>query len=338
MAVKKKKSGKLTIRDVAEEVGVSVTTVSYVLNNKGSVSEEVRKKVQKAAKKLGYTGNRAARAMKMGRFHIIGLIIPNIENPFFPSLAQAILQACQLRGYQVFMVDTEGSLDNQVEAIRGLLSQGVDGIIIFPVNDQETLPKNLGDIPLVVLDRDWQSFDRVQAEYTNGGELIAKHLMALGHKRFGLLDGPQDVLSSRDRTEGFIAALQGGCEVVWRIEHAFRMELAEQAQQALRDQSVTAIVCGNDLIAIAALSYLQSQGIRVPKDVSVVGFDDINLARLMSPALSTVKMPTHAMGAEAVNLLLRRLDQADAPVSTTRVLLGVEPSFRASSGEASGGA
>lgn len=330
MSGEARKKTRTTVHDVANAAGVSIATVSYVLNNRGSVSDDVRKKVRKAATKLGYQRNRAARAMKMGRSSIIGLVIPNIENPFFATLAQAVLQECQRKDYQVFLVDTEGSHESETKAIEGLVSQGVDGIIVFPIDDSVLRSVSKAELPVVVLDRDTPELDLVQAEYREGGRLLAEHLQLLGHKRFGLLDGPQFVTSARERSEGFVDALGKGTKVVWREDHPFEMTLTESAKKLLSKDNVTAIFCGNDLIALAAIAFLRSIGISTPADVSVVGFDDIRFAEMMSPALTTVRMPVANMGVEAVNLLVRRLQQAEPSTSRNRIVLDVEMVVRES--------
>lgn len=325
---------RVTLHDVADAAGVSIATVSYVLNGQGSVSEEVRREVKRAAKKLGYRQNRAARAMKMGRSNILGLVIPNIENPFFATLAQAVLKESQTREYQVFLVDTEGSHKSEKKAMQGLIAQGVDGIIVFPIDDSQLRISGNTEVPVVVLDRDTPDLDLVQAEYYEGGRLLAAHLQDLGHRRIGLLEGPRVVTSARDRTRGLIENLGAEQSIVWREEHPFALELSDAARKMLDRDDVTAVVCGNDLIAIAAISYLQSQGRSVPGELSVTGFDDISFAPMVSPPLTTVRMPIAGMGKEAVNLLIRRV-QSDEPEATrSRLVLDVDLIVRGSTGKA----
>ena len=198
---------RVTVHDVAKAAGVSIATVSYVLNDSGSISDEVRKKVRKIANKLGYRQNRAARAMKMGRSDIIGLVIPNIENPFFSTLAQSILLEAQRHNFQVFLIDTEGSHKTEQKAIQGLVQQGVDGIIVFPIDDSDPVDGKVLGVPVVVLDRESRDNDLVQAEYAEGGRILAEHLLGLGHTRFGILEGPQVASSARQRSDGFTNAV-----------------------------------------------------------------------------------------------------------------------------------
>ena len=321
---------RVTLHDVAAAADVSIATVSYVLNNQGSVSEDVRKTVRRTAKKLGYQQNRAARAMKMGRSNIIGLVIPNIENPFFATVAQSVLAESQKRGYQVFLVDTEGSHESEAKAVQGLAAQGVDGVIVFPVDDSELTTSNRTLVPVVVLDRDTPDLDLVQAEYYEGGRLLAEHLVSLGHKRFAILEGPRVVSSVRSRTQGFAESLNNDSRIVWQIEHPFVMQLTEDARQRLQEPGFSALVCGNDLIAMAAIAYFRDSEIAVPNEVSVVGFDDIPFASVVTPSLTTIQMPIANMGKEAVNLLIRRLQEKEERRGRSRVVLDVELVIRES--------
>ncbi|MDE0452662.1 MAG: LacI family DNA-binding transcriptional regulator [Gammaproteobacteria bacterium] len=328
-ATRPRKSQRVTVRDIADAAGVSIATVSYVLNGRGAISEETKRRIQKVVKRLGYRQNQAARTMKTGRTAIIGLVFPNIENPFFASLARSILNEAQLSGYQTFLVDTEGSHDREREVVTGLLQHGVDGIVWFPVDDEDTLTNVGVDVPLVVLDRELPGQDLVQAEYYAGGTTTAEYLIALGHRRFGLLEGPQAVGNARERSKGFVDAVGDSSKIAWRLEHAYTMHLSEEARERLLARDVTAVVCGNDLIAIGALSLFQMHGISVPREVSVVGFDDIPFARMISPTLTTVRMPFEEMGREAVRLLLRRLAEEQAG-PRSQITLGIELVERAS--------
>jgi LacI family transcriptional regulator len=272
--------------------------------------------------------------MKTGHSDIIGLVIPNIENPFFATLAQAVLLECRRHDLQVFLVDTEGAHDTELKAMQGLVQQGVDGIIVFPIDDTAIGAGLDADVPVVVLDRDSPDRDLVQAEYAEGGRLLADHLLELGHTRFGLLEGPRAAVSARQRSEGFVRAVGRKGKVVWREEHPFSMSLTETAETRLRRAEVTAVVCGNDLIAMGAIQFLNEIQVDVPGDVSVVGFDDIAFSKVVSPPLTTIHLPTAQMGVEAVNLLTRRLHAENTPDSRSRVVLDVELIVRGSSGPA----
>jgi LacI family transcriptional regulator len=323
-------TSKVTLRDVARAAGVSVATASYALNGKNEVGEGTRAHVVEVARGLGYQANLAARAMKTGRTGCIGLVIPNITNPLFARLAQSVTSAAEDHGAAVFLVDSEGSKDAESNAIDHLVRHGADGLIWFPVNDETRIRAKDFTKPVVVLDRDLAGFDKVQAEYLEGGSLVGEHLLSLGHKKIGLLNGPGDVLNSRQRTEGVRVGLAGAAEVVWSIEHPYVSELTSAALELIERRDATAIVCGNDLIALGAMAALRERGLEPGKDVAVVGFDDIDLCRLVWPRLSSVRLPIGEMGAVAVERLMARIKKPDLPPQ--RVLLGVSLHIRESSG------
>jgi LacI family transcriptional regulator len=319
---------KVTLKEVAREAGVSLATASYALNGKSEVGEGTRAHVLEVAHRLGYQANLSARAMKTGRTGAIGLIIPNITNPLFARLAQSVTSAAEDHGAAVLLVDSEGSKEAEFEAIERLGQHGADGLIWFPVNDEGRMRAGAFDKPIVVLDRNLPGFDQVHAEYAEGGRLAGEHLVALGHRRIGLLNGPGDVLNSRQRAEGVRAAVVHSAEIIWSLEHPYVPELGAQALDLLARKEVTAIACGNDLIALGAMAALRDLGLAPGKDVSVIGFDDIELCRLVWPRLSSVRLPIAEMGAAAVERLMSRIKKPD--MAHQKVLLGVSLSARES--------
>jgi LacI family transcriptional regulator len=201
-------------------------------------------------------------------------------------------------------------------------------LIWFPVNDEGQMRADAIDKPIVVLDRNLPGFDQVHAEYAEGGRLAGEHLVALGHRRIGLLNGPGDVLNSRQRADGVRAALTNSAEICWSLEHPYVPELTAQALELMARKEVTAIACGNDLIALGAMAALRDLGLAPGKDVSVIGFDDIELCRLVWPRLSSVRLPIAEMGAAAVERLMARIKRPD--LAAQKVLLGVSLSVRES--------
>ena len=298
-----------TLKDVAREVGVTATTVSNALNDRGSVSPAMKKKIRAAAKKLGYRPNRRAQAMRTGYSRSIGLILPDLTNPFFPELAQSVEQAARERGYTVILFDTRGKQDQECLGFQSLSQHGVDAIIWCPVNDSP--PQGLDDLPcpLVVLDRPLSGFDVVQSNYRQGGQLMAEFALENGFKAIGLLSGPANIESARQRREGFLDHLGRAAEVVWEEQVPFSLALSDAARKHLRANQASLIVCGDDLIALAAIEVLQERGLHVPDDVSVIGFDDIPWAKIIRPKLTTIRQPVEAMGADAVELAVQRIDK-----------------------------
>lgn len=326
-------STKVTLKDVAREAGVSLATASYALNGKKEVGEGTRAHVVEVARKLGYQANLAARAMKTGRSGTIGLVIPNITNPLFAKLAQSVTSAAEDHGQAVLLVDTEGSKDAEVDALNHLVNHGADGLIWFPVNDDMPIRPASLDVPVVVLDRTVPDFDLVQAEYREGGRLIGQHLVEQGHRRIGFIDGPRDVANSRERSDGAKDEVLGHAEIVWDVEHPYVPTLTDAARACLERRDVSAVVCGNDLIALGAMAVMREMGVAPGEDVALVGFDDIDLCRLVWPTLTSVRLPISEMGAAAVERLNARLKKPELLVQ--RTILPVSLKVRDSSAPAS---
>lgn len=307
------KTPRVTLKQVAEAVGVSLATASYALNHGGSVGRETRDRVIKEAERLGYRPNLSAKAMRTGRTSAIGMVLPDLTNPFFPLLAQTVIHAAREQGYSVFLTDTQGSKDAEVQSIDALIRRGVDGIVWFPIDDLPDRQPNLQGVPTIVLDRTIEGFDSVLADYAAGGQLAARHLVEAGHRHIGVIAGPADAMSSRLRAQAACAYLEAHANVAWQVEAAFSTDLDPGVVQTLLRGKATAVIAGADLIAIGAIRALQRAGRRVPDDVSVIGFDNIAWGDLCTPALTTIDMPVSEIGTEAVAMLLRRIKAPDEP-------------------------
>lgn len=314
-----------TLKDVARAAGVSLASASYAINGSGSVGETTRAHILQVAGDLGYRPNTSAKAMKTGRTGVLGLVLPDLTNPFFPSLAQAVLQTARRQGYNVLLADTGGALEEQRAAIRLLVDQGIDGLLWFPIDDSNPRTSrpttDMGRIPIVVLDRNLPDYDVVLADYAMGGRLAAEHLMAAGHVNIGVISGPLAASSARHRAEGAIAVIRQHANLAWNVENAFALELDPAAARALERREVTAVVAGSDLIAIGAMRHLESVGLSVPQDVSIVGFDDIPWAALNTPPLTTIDMPIEAMVVSAIETLVQRI--AEGPGARRRTVFDV---------------
>jgi LacI family transcriptional regulator len=307
------KTPRVTLKQVAEAAGVSLATASYALNNGGSVGRETRDRVIKEAERLGYRPNLSAKAMRTGRTGTIGMVLPDLTNPFFPLLAQTVIHAARELGYSVFLTDTQGSKEAEAQSIDALIGRGVDGLVWFPIDDLPDRQPDLRGVPTIVLDRTIEGFDSVLADYAAGGKLAAKHLVEAGHRHIGIIAGPADAMSSRLRAEEASAYVEAHASVAWRVEAAFSADLDPGVVQTLLKGKATAVIAGADLIAIGAIRALQRAGRRVPEDVSVIGFDNIAWGDLCNPALTTIDMPVSEIGNEAVAMLLRRIKAPDEP-------------------------
>lgn len=309
----------VTLKDVATRAGVSTATVSYVLNGTGSVSPEVAARILEAVEALGYRPNRSARALRTGQSRTLGLVLPDLTNPFFPELAQAVEHAARMKGYAVILIDSREEAEVEEQGFMLLAEYGVEGAIWCPISAQ--IPARPSS-PTVVIDRPIEGFDLVRADVRRGGALIAEYALELGHQRVGLISGPQHLASARLRREGFLEVARGHLEVVWEVEVAFSRKLNEKAVAVLQANEASLIVAANDTLAIGALNVLHTLGKRVPEEVSLLGFDDIPWAELVYPSLSTVKQPLTELGSKAVSLLHRRLHEPDLPLQ--QLLLDVK--------------
>lgn len=322
---KKPNRSRPTLQDVARKAGVSAATVSYVLNGTGSVGQDVQKQVRDAAKSIRYRVNRAARATRTGQTHSIGLILPDLNNPFFPEMAHVVQAAARRAGYAVFLIDSEGDSEIERSGAEDLIGRGVEGIVWFPASEQDVLAEFRDDVPIVVVDRPLPHYDTVSSDYDAGGVVLAEYVIGSGHERIGMVVGPQTLSSAVQRRNGFVRAIGKQGKIIWEIENDFSIKLSDETRQHVNGEGVTVIVCGNDLIAIGVMRALHDHGRRVPDDVSVVGFDDIPWAGYSIPGLATVRQPFSALGKQAADLLIRRIAGDDAPLISLKLGMRLVP-------------
>ena len=320
---------KVTLRDVGEEAGgVSVATVSNVLNNTGSVGDAVKKQVLDAIEKLNYRPNKTAQAMKTGRTKTLGLVLPDLTNPFFPELAQSAEEQARKKGYSVILIDTQGNIETEKKGIQQLSQYGVDGILWCPITSNDILTECAPNIPAVVIDRPVPNYDSVSSDYISGEKMIAEYVIQQGHNKIGIACGPQKLDSAKQRMHSFLDCIQNHADIVWVEENEYSMTLNQNLKKRALANDVSLIVAGNDLIAISLMALLMESGLNVPDDISVIGFDDIPWCSIVSPKLTSIRQPTNQMGQEAVNTLLRRIEEPEMPKLS--VLLDVSLSIRSS--------
>jgi len=293
-----------TLRDVAKAAGVSVATVSYVINDLGKVTPEVDLLVRRVARDLGYARNRAAVSLKTGRHNVIGCIMPTLANPIFPEIAEAVQSHAETYGLATLLINSGDTPQREAEALRLLADHGIDGAIAVLHFGFDAAGAPV--FPVVTIDSRLPGYDCVLADHAAGGRLIAEHARRLGHRRIGLLSGKDDVASSRVRRQSFLEAAAGCFEVVWEETVPLTAALGPEAQSSLARREVSMVVCVNDLVAIGALSVLRDLGINVPHDVSVIGFDDMGMSAWPLIGLTTVRQSLQDLGRGAVDLLVQR--------------------------------
>jgi LacI family transcriptional regulator len=305
-----------TIRQVADKAGVSATTVSHVINNTRFVSDVLRERVQRAMTELNYRPNTLARSLRLGQTHTLGLILPDSANPFFAEIGHAIEAAAFERGYSVILCNTENDPTKELLYTNVLENRQVDGMVFVATgrdhNALSTIVRN--GLPLVVVDRDLGSLglDAVTTNNYQGGLLATQHLIELGHTIIGCITGPSDLTPSAERVTGYSHALReanlGGRETLLLRGDFHVPSGLEAATRLLRqDPRPTALFVCNDLMAIGALHAAAQLGLRVPDDVAIVGFDDIELASYTIPPLTTVCQPKQEIGHTAIQLILDRM-------------------------------
>lgn len=311
--------GKVTALDVAAQAGVSRSAVSRVFTPGASVSQKTAEKVRKAASDLGYRPNVLARAMNTGRSRIIGLVVAYLENQFYPEAIERLSKALQAEGYHVliFMASNDQAATRTV--IDELLDYQVDAIIAASVglsNDLTQRCEGLG-IPIVLFNRH-QYDDRltsVTSDNVAGGRKLAEFLIAGGHQRIAHIAGWEGASTQIDREAGFVAGLASAGQTLFAREAGnFNFEQAKEAVRAMFSGSdrPDAVFVANDHMAFAVMDVLRFElGLRVPQDVSVVGYDDVALAQWPSYDLTTVRQPANRMVAETTQALMTRLSGAD---------------------------
>ena len=311
---------KVTALDVAEKAGVSRSAVSRVFTPGASVSRATRDKVREAATSLGYRPNVLARAMNTGRSRIIGLVVAYLENQFYPEAIERLSKALQAEGYHVLVFMASNDEKATQSVIDELLDYQVDGIIAASVglsNDLTRRCEGLG-IPILLFNR--HQFDArltsVTSDNVAGGRRLAEFLVAGGHKRIAHIAGWEGASTQIDREAGFLAGLQAtGSDLFAREVGNFNFEIAKDAARRMFTQTEPpdAVFVANDHMAFAVMDVLRFElGLRVPEDVSVVGYDDVALASWPSYDLTTVRQPANRMVAETVTALLGRLSGAEA--------------------------
>jgi len=320
-----------TIRDVAERAGVSVTTVSHVINDTRFVSEELRGRVLRAIEELNYQPSGVARSLRRKRTHTIGMIIPDNTNPFFAEVARGIEDASFELGYNVILCNSDGDLEKEMDYLGLLIEKRVDGLVFVSAGSNQATIEMLStqEVPVVIVDRDISelAMDSVLTDNRRGGYQATHYLLTLGHRRIACITGPSQLTPSAERVTGYRNALEeAGVAVddLLILAGDFQSQSGHEAMRSLLTLSSppTAVFVCNDLMAIGALCAAHEAGLRVPQQLSIVGFDDIALASFTTPRLTTVAQPKYEMGLLAAEMLAERIKHKD--LSPRRRFLDVE--------------
>jgi LacI family transcriptional regulator len=309
---------RVTIADVAERAGVSKTTVSHVISGNRPVSTETRSRVESAIADLGYRPDGIARSLRTRRTHVVALIIPDITNPFYPVLSRGLEQALASAGYRTFICSSDGDSERELDFLNEVCDRRVDGIVLdsFHVSAEDVLGITKGDVPVVWIGgspRAHPGVDSVRSNDEHGAFEATMHLVDHGHRAIAMVDGPEG--SGTARRGGYLRALAAaGIEPPG--QHQVRSDwtraggAAALARLWATDPRPTAVFCSNDRSAIGVVDAAHERGLRLPDELAVVGFDDIEEAAMTTPPLTTVRNPAFETGEAAGRLLGERMSGA----------------------------
>jgi LacI family transcriptional regulator len=313
-----------TMRDVAALVGVSIKTVSNVVNQRPYVSAELRAKVLEAIATLDYRPNRTAQALRTRKARSLAAIVPDIQNSFFTSVIRGIEDAAYQAGYMLFLCDSEDNLEREEQSIDIFSGDTVAGVILCTSNESRLERQinvlRMGNIPVVLLERvgDLLEVDSVVAENAQGSYAAVQHLVAAGHQRIAVIGGPDYYTPGRERLEGYLQGLQdhgvSSDETLIRRTD-FTVGAAQRATAELLDLATppSAILVCSGLMALGSVQVIRDRGLHMPAEVALIIFDDPEWSKVIDPPITTIAQPAYAMGQAAAELLLQRLQQPDNP-------------------------
>ncbi|MDI9278358.1 ribose operon transcriptional repressor RbsR [Pantoea sp. EABMAA-21] len=314
------------MKDVARLAGVSTSTVSHVINNNRFVSEQVREKVDQAIRELNYAPSALARSLKINQTRTIGMLLTASSNPFYSEVVRGVENSCYERGYSLILCNTEGDEERMNRSLETLMQKRVDGLLMMCTETHLPSAEILNrypSVPMVMMD--WAPFegrgDIIQDNALLGGELATQHLIDRGYTRIACIAGPQDKTPARLRLEGFHKAMtNSGLPVLpgYVVDGDFEFQGGFNAMNQLLTLELLpeAVFTSNDAMAVGVYHALFQAGLRVPQDIAVMGYDNIELARYLTPPLSTIHQPKDELGELAIDTLIHRMSDPDASQQT----------------------
>jgi DNA-binding LacI/PurR family transcriptional regulator len=311
---------KVTIYDIAEAAGVSIATVSKVINNRGRVGEKTRERVLRVIQEMNYSPNRIASALGGKSMCTLGLLIPDISNPFYSEIVRGAEDCGRKWGYNVLICNTDNNTRREMDYLLALRQKRVDGVILATASSSDTRREDLESlgIPIAFISREIPGFESIRVIVDNfrGGYLATRHLIDLGHQNIALFTEPLNIMTSSERLRGYVEALQEAgipYRPEWVRPGSFGIEsgyrLAQELLRESRDPIPTAVFAANDQLAIGAIQAFKEAGRLVPEDVSVVGFDNSMLCTIVDPPLTTVAQPMYEMGKTVVDRLIEAIQK-----------------------------
>lgn len=331
----------VTIYDISKLANVSPMTVSRVINKSGKVSPATRTKVEAAIKELNYIPNASARYLTAKKSKILSLIITDITNPFFTKVARGAEDKAKQMGYRLLLCNSDEDINKESDYINMLISTGVDGVLITPSEDKSksnlrTLNKY--NIPFILLDRkvDGINCDEIHGDSQDGTKKVLKHLINNGHQKIAIINGPLVISTARERQDAYIETLKANNlpieqELIFQSHYKNGDSNEVSALLSLpKEKRPTAIFAANNIIAINTIKELRKRNVRVPEDVSVVCFDDLDPAFDLNPFLTVISQPAYHFGYTGTQMLIERIEKT-APTELRKIVLPSELIIRNSS-------
>ncbi len=311
-----------SLRDVAKLAGVSIATVSRVINNSEMVNDTTRKKVIKAVKSLNFKPSRVAQRLRVsgGKKKIIGLILPDIQNPFYVDVVRGVEDMAYANGYAVLMGNFAQDQSKEILYIDLMQSESVDGVILAPVHEKDEKVINLvkGGLPVVCVDRGISDLnvDIIVVDNEEGSYQAVKHLIKSGHKRIAYVAGLKNIPTSTQRESGYLKALKEAGIRVDRNLIRFGDSKHESGRRLTLEllnlkNPPTALFTGNNLISLGALETIHEKGLKIPREIAIIGFDDMPWSISLNPPLTAVYQPGYEIGRRAADMLFQRIDEPD---------------------------
>ena len=298
-----------SIREVAKRAGVSPATVSRVINGTARVDEEKRERVEKAIEETGFRPNELARALYRKSSKIIGVIVPDNENPFFSELAKAIEKEAYEQEYRILLCNSDDQKEKELANLQMLAQLQADGVILMTNTGEKSQSYEAVSMPIVFVDRRLDEMGQtsvIEADHYAGGKLAAEHLIACGCRKITCIRGPQELSSGKKRYEGYREVCRQYSMKERFVDSTYKYEDgAKAAEEVLRRYPDTdGIIACNDMTAVSVYKVLQKRGYRVPDDIQIIGFDGVKFGRFLTPELTTVAQPIKEMGKCAVQMIL----------------------------------
>lgn len=326
-------SSQVTLKQIAEALGLSAMTVSRAINDKGNVDEKTKKRVLEKARSMGYTPNHVAKSLVSRKTYTIGVVIPEISHAFFPEVVRGIEEVTYHTNYQLILTHAAEQFEREKAAINTLRSKRVDGLLISSsqrVEDYSFYKEIIGSgTPVVFFDRCIENIGAscVSVNDKSSSRQIVQHLIDHGYKKIAYLSGPQKVSIGKERLDGYLDALRSGnlpVENKWIIQGGFREEEGYKAMKKLlelpEDQWPRAVATVNDPSAFGAIGAIEEQGLSIPEDIAIVGFTDDVRAPLLKSPLTTVHQPAYEVGKKGAEKLIRTIEDPDEPLENIKVI------------------